>query len=464
MNPMRKASLLGLLLVLAACGQGVGESTSTSESGAATAPTSVSPSTTKTAPLEVQSCSSPPITFSVLCEVYELLEDWHVDRPLSSEALAGVATRALGGISTTSTADQPRTVFCAIPHEAFTGYCEELAELVNEDSIDVGPVVEETVLAMVDQTLGPFTYYIPPDQVGAFRPNGVVGGIGVLLDSRDAAGSKCAVLGGACELEIVFVLEDNAGADAGLLAGDTIVAVDGVSVDGQGFAATATGIAGDETGEVQLLVDRDGESLDFVIERTELTVPTVQVELPQAGVGYIRIPDFEDDIPALVSEGLSSIAASSPSTIVIDLRDNPGGLIDVVVDVASQFVDGGTLFETFGPDEELHYTATAGGLATRERLIVLVNQGSASAAEILAGALRDRRSATLVGTATFGKDAVQIPFSLRNGGELYVAVARWATPNGDTAGNGGLTPDRELDLAPGLTTEQVVEAALDAAS
>lgn len=118
--------------------------------------------------------------------------------------------------------------------------------------------------------------------------------------------------------------------------------------------------------------------------------------------------------------------------------------------------------ETFGPDEHLEYPAKEGGLATEPRLLVLVNGGSASAAEILAAALRDNRDAVLVGTPTFGKDAVQIPFNLRNGGELYVAVARWQSPAGSTAGNGGLTPDVELELAADLTIEELVEVALEA--
>jgi carboxyl-terminal processing protease len=336
--------------------------------------------------------------------------------------------------------------------------------MITKSQVPVGDAVDHAVTAMVDQLLGPFTYYVPPDQVGTFRSNGVVSGVGILLDATDAAGSKCAVLGGACSLEVVFVLDENPGAEAGLMAGDIITEVDGQAVDGKGFTATAGLIAGDETGVVDLTVLRDAESVTFAIERAELTVPTVEVRLPQPEVGYIRIPDFEDDIPRLVDDGLESLAEVSPATIVVDLRDNPGGLVQSAIDVASQFVDGGTVLETFAPDENLLYTASEGGLATNERLIVLVNQGSASAAEVVAGALRDRRSALIVGRTTFGKDAVQIPFSLRNGGELYVAVARWATPNGTTVGDGGLIPDRELEFAADMTTEEVVEAALDAVS
>jgi carboxyl-terminal processing protease len=461
---MRKL-LFVLAFTLAACGQTGGQGNDTT---IATQPTESAPSPTTTMPaglpLEIQTCATPPVTFSGLCQVHELLAGWHVDRPLSDSDLAGVATRALSDFITTETEEPPRTFICAVPNEAFVDFCHELSEMITRSQVPIGPAVDHAVTAMVDRMLGPFTYYVPPDQAGTFRSNGVVSGVGVLLDATDAAGSKCAVLGGACSLEVVFVLEDNPGADAGLAPGDTITAVDGQSVDGKGFSATAGLIAGDETGTVDLAILREGESFTLTIERAELTIPTVVVRLPQPGVGYIRIPDFEDDIPALVDEGLRSLAETLPTSIVLDLRDNPGGYVDSAVDVASQFIDGGPVLGTFGPDEEIEYTATTGGLVTDQQLIVLVNQGSASAAEVLAGALRDRRSATIVGTNTFGKDAVQIRFDLRNGGELYIAVARWATPNGTTVGNGGLVPDRELEFSADMTIEEAVEAALEASS
>lgn len=463
MTAMRKA-LVAALVTVAACGQSGELTTTTSQAVPDTKPGIAKTTTTTGQALEIQDCSSPPVTFSALCEVYELVQTWHVDRPVPAQNLADVAVRALEGYSGTDTEPRPRTLICAVPHESFEALCEELALLVNESEIAIGPAVEAAVTAMADRALDPFTYYLPPDQVGGFRANGVVGGVGILLDANDAVGSKCAVITDTCPMKIVFVLEDNPGAGAGLQAGDTIVAVDAIPVEGEGFASTAAAIAGDETGTVDLEIERAGESITYTISRAELTVPTVQVDLPQPNVGYVRIPDFEDDIPELVREALVSLAEFSPRTIVIDLRDNPGGLIDAAVEVASEFISGGLVLETLGPGEHLEYPATEGGLATGERLIVLVNHGSASAAEIVAGALRDRRDAVIVGTNTFGKDAVQIPFELRNGGELYVAVARWSTPNGDTAGIGGLSPDRELELAPNMTIDEVVQAALDAGS
>ena len=424
----------------------------------------ITPTTVPSQNYAIQGCSSPPVSFSALCEIYELVHKWHVDRPIDDTLLASVAIQALDEYVSIEKAPRPRTLQCVAPSPEFDDFCIALAERVLESEIAIAPAVDAAVTAMADIGLDPFSYYVPPEQVGSFRQNGIVGGVGLLMDATDAVGSKCALITDNCPLEIVFVVEDNPVAEAGLIAGDVIVAVDGEPTSGKGFAATAGLIAADETGQVEITIQRGDETLVFVVERSELSVPAVIVDLSASGVGYLRIPDFEDDIPALVEDALLSLDDVSPRTIVIDLRDNPGGFIDAVVDVASMFINGGLVMTSSSPDEELEYPATEGGLATSERLIVVVNKGTASAGEILAGALRDRRGAIIVGTSTFGKDAVQIPFSLRNGGEMYIAVARWQTPNGLTAGNGGLTPDRELELAVGLTNEEVVEAALDAAS
>lgn len=458
-----KRLLVVLSLVVAACGQAADSTTSSSEAPSGAAPR-VTTTTSDTQAVRIQDCSTPPVTFSALCEVYELVQTWHVDRPVSDAVLAEVALDGLRAHTPAETEPRPRTLFCAVPAEDFTEFCNELASMVQESEIAVGPAVEDAVVAMADLGLDPFTYYVPPDQAGSLRQNGIVEGVGILLDATNSVGSKCARVAETCPLEIVFVLEDNPGDEAGLLPGDQIVSVDGSPVEGQGFAAIATAIAGDQTGTVLITVERDGDPMEFEIERAPLTVPTVDISVPLANVGYLRIPDFEADISGLVSEALTSLAEVSPEVIVVDLRDNPGGLLSTVVEVASQFIDGGTVVETKGPGENFEYPATAGGLATTERLIVLVNRGTASAAEILAGALRDERLATIVGTTTFGKDAVQIPFELRNGGELHVAVARWSTPLGQTAGNGGLTPDRELEFPAEASVEDLVQAALDAAS
>lgn len=453
--------LVVVALFAVAC---TGTTVATTEPAPTTLPATPTSTTAPTLDIVMQGCASPPVTFSPLCEVFELLDIWYVDAPVDVEALAGVALRGLEEFTTDATEEPPRTLFCSLPDASFAPFCEELAEQVADSQIPVGEAVEWAVAHMVEVGLDPFTFYVPPEQAGSIRANGIVGGIGVVLDARDVAGSKCTQVSATCTLEIVVVLEDNPGFDAGLSAGDVIVSVDGEPVDGRGFTSIVADVAGDETGQVDLGVLRDGENLAFSIERSELTVPTVEYAVPRNDVGYISIPDFEWDIPELVSDSLDEVMAEDPDVLVVDLRDNPGGFVDAVVAVADMFIDGGVIMVTEEPDETLEYPAAGGGIAADPRLIVLVNKGTASAAEVLAASLRDRRGAIVLGTNTFGKDAVQIPFGLRNGGDFYVVVSRWSSPNGDTVGDGGLTPDREVSWPTDATVEDIIDLALEASS
>jgi carboxyl-terminal processing protease len=324
--------------------------------------------------------------------------------------------------------------------------------------------MEAAVIGMTDHGLDPFSYYVPPDQVGVFRSNGVVGGVGVLLDATDSVGSKCARVAATCPLRVVFVLEDNPAAEAGLLSGDVITAIDGVSVNGLGFVEAVSQIAGNEIGVVELTVERDDVDIEVLeIERAELTVPTVELDIPEPGVGLIRIPDFEQDIPDLVRQGLAELIASGIDILIVDLRDNPGGFIDASILVMSEFIEEGVLVKTQYSDQAVDLTALGDAVATGIDLIVLVNGGTASAAEATAAALRDRRGAVIVGEPTFGKNAVQIPFELRNGGEFYVAVAHWTSPDGESVADGGIVPDHLLSLPADLNPEELVELSLEAA-
>ncbi len=455
--------IITLCVLLAAC-SGASVATTTTAATPTTQPTA---STTTTLPLvavDLQDCDQPPVTFSAFCETFELIDFWHVDQPVDVSALAALASEALEqDLSDIEKATTPRALPCAIPDRAFTGFCDDLAALIAAEGLAVSPVMDRVLGTLIEEAFGPFTYYLAPDQVTAFRENGLVGGVGLLLDATNSVGSKCARLGPSCPLRIVVALEENPGKAAGLAAGDVIVAIDDVPVDGQGFAATSAQIAGDETGAVTLTIDREGELLDFEITRDELVVPNVTAGVPAEDTAYLRIPDFEPDVPDLVTDALAEMAGSW-STMVVDLRDNPGGLVTSAMSVASEFISEGPLFhEVYAGDSEVADSYGPGGHATRGRLIVLVNEGTASAAEILAGALRDRRDALVVGTPTFGKDAIQIRFDLRSGGRLNVVVSRWLTPDGTSVGNGGLVPDVELELPDDMTIPELINAVIGAA-
>ncbi len=462
MTVMSKPIVLLLAMLVACASATEAPSTTTTQPHPSTTRGSTT-STTLALPVEIDDCSAPSAPFSPMCESYELIQEWHVDRPYDAAALAEAAISGVDGFTSDATEPPPRTLICAIPDPAFAPLCDRVAAKVAENSAPLAPMLDAAVTSMTDLALDPFSYYVPPDQVGSFRSNGVVGGIGVLLDATDAVGSRCVRVTDACPLRIVFVVEDNPAAAAGMTAGDVITAIDGTPVDGLGFVEAAGQLAGDETGTVEVSITRDGSPQTFSIPRAPLTVPTVEVAVPQPGVGLIRIPDFEEDIADLVREGLLELLESDISTLVVDLRDNPGGFIDVCVLVISEFIEEGVLAQTSSPDGEEPLTSIGDGLATDLDLVVLVNEGTASAAEITAAALRDRRGAVIVGAPTFGKNAVQIPFTLRNGGELYVAVAHWTSPDGDSVSDGGLIPDHALTLPADLTPEQVVDQALEVA-
>jgi carboxyl-terminal processing protease len=396
-----------------------------------------------------------------MCEVYGLLQEWHVDRPLDPSDLAVIATDAL--LTTESAGQVSGFLQCSIPDPAFADFCATLGEVGGVTAADQGRLVDAALVAMVEDALGPFTYYVPPGDVPHVRDDGVVGGVGVILDARDAVGSRCARLAPECPLEVIYVLADAPAAEAGVEVGDVIVEMDGVAVDGLGFAAASRLLADDETGSISLTIERGGRSLDLVIHREPVTGGVVEVALPRANVGYLRIPDFSEEVPGLVHEALTALVEHSPDLVIIDLRDNGGGLLDAAIEVASEFIADGTVVRLMSPGGEMVEVAGPGGLAHQPALIVLVNRGTASAGELVAGALRDRRAATIVGEATFGKDSVQIPFDLRNGGRLYVVVARWTTPDGDTVAEDGLPPDIELDLGTNLTVDDLTGLVLEAA-
>lgn len=410
-------------------------------------------------PVVVDDCTAPQVGFAPLCETYGLIQEWHVDRPLDPGPMAAAALEGLRGFSSEETEPLPRTLFCALPDPAFAPLCGELADRMVATGVPVAAAMEAALLAMGDRGLDPFSYYLPPDQVGSFRANGVVEGVGILLDATDAAGSRCARLAPPCPLRIVFVLEDNPGAAAGLQPGDVVLAVDGETVDGRGFVETATRMGGEARGPVELTVEREGR-LVVVVERGPIVVPTVEIDLPLPGVGYLRIPDFESDVPDLVRQGLSELVDVGARRLVLDLRDNPGGSIDAVVQVAGELMVG-PLLEASARGETVVYEARGEASAADLELAVLVNGGTASAAEILAAALHDQREAVLIGEASFGKDVLQIPFELDNGGELHVAVARWRSPAGITVAGAGLLPDRATHLPADMSTDELASVAFE---
>jgi carboxyl-terminal processing protease len=252
-------------------------------------------------------------------------------------------------------------------------------------------------------------------------------------------------------LKIVDPFPGSPAEKAGLKAGDEIVAVDGADMTGVDPAAAREKLLGPAGSHVKLTVKRAGESplLQFDIVRAKIDPPVVTTAMLDGNVGYVSLAIFSDTASAQLQTALQALMKNNPKGLILDLRGNPGGLVSSAVDVASQFLPADKLLvvERYGDGHEIRSYTHGGGLALKIPLVVLVDSGTASAAEIVAGAIQDYRRAFLVGTQTYGKGSVQVWLPLINNmGAVRITVARWYTPLGRQISNLGLSPTVERPI------------------
>jgi carboxyl-terminal processing protease len=223
--------------------------------------------------------------------------------------------------------------------------------------------------------------------------------------------------------------------------------------------ATVRGPAGTE---ITLTIERDGSRFDVVLTREAVTIPAVVSETID-DAGYIALNLFTENADEQFEEALLEVLDDGVDTLVIDLRDNPGGLLDTAIEVASAFLPDGDVVTTESPDSSTSYPVTGNVIVPAEiEVVFVVNRGSASASEVVSAVLQERGRATVVGENTFGKNTVQQRFNLSNGGALKLTIARWLTPGGLDFGEVGVTPDVVKEIEVGLAPETVVREALSA--
>ncbi len=232
---------------------------------------------------------------------------------------------------------------------------------------------------------------------------------------------------------------------AGLRSGDQIIKIDGVDMTGINPEVARQKVLGPAGSVVHLTVARSGQSapLEFDITRDKITVKSVSGKMLDNGIAYIQLTTFGDTTSQELNDTLTQLMAQNPKGLILDLRNNGGGYLNTAVDVASQFLDHGVvLYEQHGDGTKNTYDVKPGGLATKVPMVVLINEGTASASEIVSGALQDDKRATLVGVTSYGKGSVQnwVPLS-NDQGAVRVTVARWLTPSGRTIDKKGLTPE-----------------------
>ncbi len=251
-------------------------------------------------------------------------------------------------------------------------------------------------------------------------------------------------------LSIISPIEGSPAEAAGLKPGDLIIAIDGVDMTGTPPEEARQKVIGPAGTTVTLTVAREGqeEPLEFVITRAKITIPSVTGKMLENDIAYIDINQFGDKTTSELNTTLEELLPQNPKGIIIDLRNNGGGYLQTSIEVASEFIDKGViLYEQYGDGSRDTYNALGNGRATDLPIVVLVNEGSASASEILAGALQDYGRAKLVGVITYGKGSVQqwIPLSGENGA-ARVTIARWLTPHERLIDGVGLAPDFVVEL------------------
>jgi carboxyl-terminal processing protease len=322
-------------------------------------------------------------------------------------------------------------------------------------------LVEGSIKGMF-QTLGdPYSLYLTSEEFNASL-SGISGqfeGIGAEMNALDQKGQTCPVLGTACFLDVVHVIRRSPAEGAGLLAGDIVTAVDQSPVAGLTVDQSVARIRGPRDTAVKLSLLRAGEALDLSITRKVVQAEDVTSStLANGQVGYLKISGFTTSAASDIVDSLTKDEAAGVRKYVVDLRDDPGGLVDAALEIASQFIASGPVYweERAGGVQTAH-VAIAGGLATDPaiRLVLLVNGGSASASEILAGALHDTGRATLVGAKTFGKGTIQQFIQLPNdNGGFRLSIAKWLTPDKTWIHGVGITPDVVVPVPDGTPQGQ----------
>ncbi len=457
--------LLAAALVVTACGPSPSPTTAgditTTGAPATSTTTTVASAGPTLVEYTVAGCRTPPVTFALLCDVYKLIERHHIDAPVDPAVLAAGAALGVEGHEASDEGEPIESFTCAIPDPAFETICSLLAERLQAVPLELEDAVEAGVASMIALSLDPFTYYLPPELSGALSEDGIVTAVGLMLTITNQVGSTCTVVEGGCRLEVVLAVLDGPGYEAGMRAGDVITAIDDEPVAGATLVDVTALLDGTSGTTVTVDVEGEGGNTRFIIERSDPPTAGLEAEQPRPGVGYVRLPDFEPDIPVFLHTVLGSLDEAGIDRLVVDLRDNPGGYLDVATLVASEFLADGLVFRSLGPAGDLDYPVQDGGLAiSNVEITVVVNAGSASAAEILAGVLQERGRATIAGEPTFGKNTVQIGFPLRNDGQLRVTIARWVTPDGASVAGTGLVPDVLVDIPIDATPEEVVDLVL----
>ncbi len=305
------------------------------------------------------------------------------------------------------------------------------------------------MLAVLDD---PFTRLLKPDQYRSLQTStsGELTGVGLQI-ALDAETKR---------LKVISPIVGSPAAEAGILPADSIVKIDGVATESLSLDEAAERMRGTIGSHVLLTIARENEpEKEFDLRRDRIELNPVVAELrPQSNgqkIGYLRLSQFNANATMEVAHAIARLERQGADAYVLDLRNNPGGLLNAGIEIARLWIDQGAIVYTVNRQSTIGSFEASGHALTQDPLVVLVNQGTASASEILAGALHDNGRATILGEKTFGKGLIQSLFDLSDGSGLAVTVAKYETPNHTDINRQGIQPDRVVALSKPLTLEQV---------
>ncbi|MEM7645712.1 MAG: S41 family peptidase [Pseudomonadota bacterium] len=308
------------------------------------------------------------------------------------------------------------------------------------EEVDTKKLIYGGIKGMLRE-LDPHTNFLPPDLYEEFEneTSGKFGGLGIEITVQDEI------------LTILSPIEDTPAWKAGLKAGDKVVSINGKSTKGLSLAESAQMMRGEKGSTIVLGIIREGvkEKKDYSIKRGTIKIKSVKYTSLGDGYGYIRLTSFIENSSKDIKKALAKLSKDNKKIkgVILDLRRNPGGLLDQAIKISDFFLDEGTIVSTIGRDKanKKVVTANKGSGYTDFPLVVLINEYSASASEIVAGALKDNKRALVMGKRSFGKGSVQSVVKMGDGSGLKMTVARYYTPNGTSIQAEGITPDVTVD-------------------
>ncbi|MBU1177665.1 S41 family peptidase [Patescibacteria group bacterium] len=312
------------------------------------------------------------------------------------------------------------------------------------DDLDYQKMLRGAITGMVAALDDPYTVYMDPETSQEFQKEiaGIFEGIGAEIGIKKD------------KLTIISPLPSSPAEQAGVKARDTILMIDGENTTDMNLIEAAAKIRGEEGSQVTLNIIRDSweEAKDIVITRDKIEVQSVTWDLRkynQKSIAYIELTYFGEDTTTEFKKTITDIMAYEVDGVILDLRGNSGGYLETAIDVSSEFVASGQVItiESFSDGEENKYKAKNGSRLVNLPVVVLIDEGSASASEIVAGVLRDHRQSKLIGQKSYGKGSVQELENYNDGSSLRVSIAKWLTPSGKNINGEGLSPDIEVELS-----------------